>query len=117
MNTVNLIGRLTAKPELKTGAQTSYCHFTVAVDGMKDHTDFIRIKSFGKTAELVAQYMDRGRQVGITGHITTGKREKDGGIEYFTDVVADRVDFIGKAEKKLEEPSGFTELPDDDMPF
>lgn len=108
MNKVVLIGRLTKKPEVEytQNRQTALCRFTLAVDRMgKDKgADFIRVTSFGKDAENLARYMDKGRQVGVEGKIQTGSYTKDGQTVYTTDVIADRVEFLGnKTEQKPQE--------------
>lgn len=98
MNSVILIGRLTKDPETTyTNSGTAVTRFTLAVDGFKkDDTDFIRITCFAKTAELVEKYLGKGRQVAVEGRIQTGSYDgKDGNKVYTTDVIANRVEFIG----------------------
>ena len=59
INRVILIGRLTKKAELKsTPNGKSVCNFTLAVQRDKDNTDFINCTSWGKTAEVLAQYTE-----------------------------------------------------------
>lgn len=100
MNLVSLVGRLTRDPELKEGT-TSVARFSVAIDRGKDKdgndrgTDFPNVVVFGKQAENCAKYLEKGRQVAIQGRIQTGSYEKDGKKIYTTDVVADRVEFLG----------------------
>lgn len=100
MNSVSLVGRLTRDPELREGT-TSVARFSVAIDRGKDKdgndrgTDFPNIVVFGKQAESCAKYLEKGRQVAIQGRIQTGSYEKDGKKIYTTDVVADRVEFLG----------------------
>ena len=111
MNNVTLIGRLTRDPELRytAGTGNAMCRFTLAVDrGLSREkkmemeqkgqptADFIGVVSWGRTAELVANYLSKGRQVAIQGRIQTSSYEgQDGNRIYRTDVVADRVEFIG----------------------
>lgn len=102
MNNVQLIGRLTKNPELTyTGTQIAVCHFSLAIDrpisqGKEKQTDFIRITVFGKQAENCDRFLQQGRQAGITGRIQTGNyKDKDGKTVYTTDVIADRVEFLG----------------------
>ena len=69
------IGRITAKPELNyTANQTAVTKFTIAVDRQtKDGgADFIRVTAFGRQAENICRYMDKGRQIAVEGRITTG---------------------------------------------
>lgn len=103
MNSVILIGRLTKKPELEyTAGNTPVTKFSIAVDRNKKDAgaDFIRITVFGKQAESTCRYMDKGRQIAISGRIQTGSYEKDGRTVYTTDIVADHVEFLGSGERR-----------------
>lgn len=110
MNNTVLIGRLTRDPNLRhTPSGTAMCRFTLAVDrGLsrdKKHeaeskgqptADFIGCIAWGKTAELVANYLYKGSQAAIQGKIQTSSYDgQDGNRVYRTDVVAERVEFIG----------------------
>lgn len=106
MNAVALIGRLTREPEIRwTQDNMAVTSFTIAIDrparkdGTKE-TDFPRVTVFGKQAENCAKYLQKGRLVGVNGRIQTGSyTNKNGDRVYTTDVVADRVEFLEKAEK------------------
>lgn len=100
MNYVILIGRLTRDPERVDRSSTTICNFTLAVDRMKEGADFIRITVFGKQAENCSQYLAKGRQVAVQGRIQTGSYQKDGQTVYTQDVIGDRVEFLGSAEKR-----------------
>lgn len=93
------IGRITAKPELNyTANQTAVTKFTIAVDKQtKDGgADFIRVTVFGRQAENICRYMDKGRQIAVEGRITTGSyKNKDGKTVYTQDVVIDHTEFLG----------------------
>ena len=125
MNNVVLIGRLTKDPETRYSGETVVTTFTLAVDRpmSKDKAaDFIRIVTFGKTAELCEKYLAKGRQVAIQGRIQTGSYEdKDGKRVYTTDVIADRVQFLGgkleQREQNEEQYEGFQAVDDSDIPF
>lgn len=107
MNDVKLIGRLTKKPELEyTAGNTPVTKFTIAVDRRKkeDGADFIRITVFGKQAENICRYLDKGRQVAVDGSIKTGSYQKEGKTFYTTDIIADRVEFLGSAPEPKPEP-------------
>lgn len=103
MNSVILIGRLTKHPEISytPNTQTAVCRFSIAVDrpkkqGEDQGADFIRITVWGKQAENCNNYLDKGRQVAVQGHIQTGSYKNQEGVTvYTTDVVADRVEFLG----------------------
>lgn len=113
MNNVNLIGRMTKDSELKDINGYKICTFTLAVQRpvQKDkerESDFINCVAYGKTGELINQYIRKGEQLGITGKIRTSSYEKDGHKYYSTGVVVDQLHFIGnkKDEAKVTtEPS------------
>ena len=104
MNSVVLIGRLTKKPELNyTANQNAITRFSLAVDRPKKNgedtgADFPTIVAWNKTAENVCRYNDKGDQIAVMGRIQTGSYKKDGQTIYTTDIVADRIEFIGSAQ-------------------
>ena len=103
MNSVILIGRLARDPELSytPNTQSAVCRFTIAVDrprrqGEDQGADFIRITVWGRQAETCDRYLSKGRQVAVMGRIQTGSyKNREGVTVYTTDVVADRVEFLG----------------------
>lgn len=107
MNKVMLIGRLTAKPELKyTSSNIPVTSFNLAVDrqpkedGTKE-ADFIEIRVWRKQAENVCKYLDKGSLVAIEGRIQTEKfTTKDGENRYKTLVIAERVMFLNSKKKE-----------------
>ena len=108
MNTVCVIGRLTADPEGRRAKDMEVCNFTLAIDrpGKDNGADFIRCVAFGKTAEFCEDYFSKGVRAGVTGRIQTGSYEdKDGITRYTTDIIVDRLYFadgIRDPEKKEE---------------
>ena len=108
-NLVILTGRLTKEPELKHGASgTAYCKFTLAVNRMKkdDPADFIFCSAFGKTAELIAEYVKKGHQLGVQGRLQQDTYEKDGEKISKTGVTVDKIEFLesNKTESTTSEP-------------
>ena len=108
-NLVILTGRLTKDPELKHGASgTAYCKFTLAVNRMKkdDPADFIFCSAFGKTAELIAEYVKKGHQLGVQGRLQEDTYEKDGEKISKTGVTVDKIEFLesNKTESTTSEP-------------
>ena len=105
MNEVLLIGRLTRDPEIRyTQSQMAVCHFTLAIDrpvsrnnqGNGPTADFIRITVFDRQAENCNKYLTKGKQAAVQGRIQTGSyQDKDGKTVYTTDVIANRVEFLG----------------------
>lgn len=105
MNNVTLIGRFTDKPELNyTTSQMAVTKFTIAVDRIKEGADFIRCTAFGRRAEAICRYKDKGDQIAIRGHIQTGSyKNKDGKTVYTTEVIVDDDEFIGGRSEKVTE--------------
>lgn len=102
MNKVVLIGRLTKDPELRftPGTGTAVATFTLAVDrkfskeGQRE-ADFVPVVVWGKSAENTANYVGKGKLVGVSGRIQTRSYDaKDGSKRYVTEVVAEEVQFL-----------------------
>lgn len=101
MNRVSLIGRLTKDPELNQGNGKSVTTFTIAIDrkipnkdGVRE-ADFIPIVVWGKMAESTANYMTKGKLIGIGGRIQTRSYDaKDGTKKHITEVIAEEVQFL-----------------------
>lgn len=97
MNVIILTGRLTRDPELKFGQSgKAYSRFTLAVDRpmQKGEADFINCVAFGKTAELIGEYLRKGRKAGVTGRLQMGKYEVNGEKRTSYDVVVDTIEFL-----------------------
>jgi len=121
MNKAILIGRLTRDPELRTTSNgISVTSFTIAVDrnfnnqqGEKE-TDFIPIVAWRKLAETCAKYLAKGRLVAVSGRMQVRSYEGKDGKRYITEIVADEVQFLEKAESKEK----FVEVEDNvELPF
>ena len=103
MNTVNLIGRLTKDPVIRyaTGSTTlAVVAFSIACDRGKNKdgtkvTDFIPCKAWGKTAELICNYLKKGAKIGCVGHIETGSfTKRDGSKGFSVEVNVEKVEFL-----------------------
>lgn len=85
-------------------------------------SDFINIIAFGKTAEFMEKYFQKGSKVGIDGKIQTGSyTNKEGQKVYTTDVVVENIEFMESKKKEgqaIEEvkPSDF-ENKEETNPF
>lgn len=107
LNSVCLNGRITRNLELKqTSNNNSSLNITLAVErNFKDQngqkqTDFISCKVFGKRAETIAQYCQKGDLISITGSIQTGSYQKQDGTKvYTTDVMVNEFSFIAKSQQ------------------
>lgn len=110
LNTVVLMGRLTADPELRhTPNDIPVTSFTLAVDrsyvrsGAERQADFINIVAWRSTAEFVGRYFRKGQLVAVQGSIQTRSyQDKDGNNRRAFEVVADQVHF---AEPKRDSAS------------
>ena len=106
-NNVNLVGRFTTDVDLKyTNNGMAIADFSLAVDRNKEETDFIRCKTFGKTAENIANFFKKGDLIAVNGSIQTGKYvNKDKKTVYTTDVVVDTFAFLqSKNERQAQQP-------------
>lgn len=126
MNHVTLIGNLTAAPELRsTNSGVSVCTFNIAVNRRfanqqgERETDFIPIVVWRTTAESCAKYLAKGNKVAVSGVLQTRRYEdKEGKRRTAFEVVADDVEFLTpKTGGAVEAPEGFTEIPEDNLPF
>ena len=105
-NNVNLVGRFTAEVDLKyTNNGMAIADFSLAVDRNKEETDFIRCKTFGKTAENIANFFKKGDLIAVNGSIQTGKYvNNEKRTIYTTDVVVDTFAFLqSKNERQAQQ--------------
>ena len=82
MNSINLVGRLTADPELKTTQSgISVCTFSLAVNRprVKDTTDFINCVAWRQSAEYLCNYGRKGNLVAVSGVLTSRKYDDSNG--------------------------------------
>lgn len=125
MNKIILIGRLTKDPELSyTQGGKAVCKFTLAVDrpynGESKEADFINIIVWNKAGENAAKYLAKGRQTAVEGRLQIRSYDgNDGKKRYVTEVIADRVEFIGSTSAKHEDETFGEEVDFDegDVPF
>ena len=112
MNKVALIGRLTKDVDVKytQSSNTQVSHFTLAVnrrfvkEGEERQADFIKIVSWGKTAEFCSKYFNKGQQVAVVGRIQTRNWDDDQGQKHYaTEVVAEEV-YFADSKKENQEP-------------
>lgn len=124
MNKVMLVGRLTAKPELKyTASNVAFVRFTVAVNRNftnnegKREADFINVIAWRKQAETISRFFDKGNQIGIEGRLQTGSYDdKDGNKRYTMDVALDNFEFV-ESKKSQNMQSGTDEYIPEPTPY
>lgn len=94
MNKVFLNGNLCTDPELRyTTTGKGIAQVTIAIRATEDRTDFILLKAWTKTAELLCQYCSKGDKITVEGRLTTDKYTKDGKDKYITFVTIDQLAF------------------------
>lgn len=109
LNVVAIMGRLVADPELRTTQQgTNVCTFRIACErsytpkGQQRQADFVDIVAWGKTAEFICKFFQKGSMIAIDGSIQTRHYQgKDGSNRTAVEVVANNISFAGaKAAEK-----------------
>ena len=98
INSVALMGRLTADPELRhTSEGIAVTDWCLAVDRPgTDRADFVRCVAWRGTAEFVTKWFAKGRMMAVTGSLQTRNyTDRDGHSRTATEVLVDRVDFTG----------------------
>ena len=98
MNSTNMIGRLTADPELRrTPDGTAVCTFTLAVKRprVKDTSDFVDCVAWRQSAEYLTQYGHRGDIVAVSGPLTSRKwKDKNDNNRINWEIQADSVELL-----------------------
>ena len=110
MNSTNMIGRLTADPELRrTGDGTAVCTFTIAVrrPRVKDTSDFVDFVAWRQSAEYLSQYGHKGDIVAVSGPLTSRKwKDKNDNNRINWEIQADSVELL--SSKKDSQAGGNT---------
>ena len=123
MNQCQIMGRLTADPELRqTQNGVLAASFTLAVERrfQRDTVDFIEVVAWRNTAEFCSKYFSKGMRVAVSGSIQMRSYEdKSGNKRKAFEVVADAVYF---ADGKRPEQEGDKPVPDmtevyEELPF
>ena len=102
MNRTQLIGNLVSDVEFKQSASgTEVARLRLAVrrnfknQQNEYESDFINCVAFGKTAEMISQYFNKGSKIAVDGRIQTGSYDnKQGQRVYTTDIVIENFYFI-----------------------
>lgn len=103
LNVVAIMGRLVADPELRTTQQgTNVCTFRIACErsyapkGQQRQADFVDIVAWGKTAEFICKFFQKGSMIAIDGSIQTRQyQDKQGNKRTAVEVVANNISFAG----------------------
>ncbi|MDP4147105.1 MAG: single-stranded DNA-binding protein [Bacillota bacterium] len=140
MNKIQLVGRLAKDPDLRftPGNGTAVAKFTLAVNRPRldknkpQEADFINCVCFGKRAEAVANYVQKGHLFGVSGRLQVSKYvDKTNENRWSTDVVVEDFDFLQGRDNNNSNNSGssfqshqsyefgedITPINDGDIPF
>lgn len=95
-NKVTLVGRISTDLELRyTGSNKAYCRFNLAVNRMNDGTDFIPVTVWGKPAENLVSYQNKGSLIFVDGSISMSNyTDKDGNNRTSFEVMTSNVQFL-----------------------
>lgn len=126
INKVILVGNLGADPEIRyTPSGTAVANFRLATsetrtnkEGQKEtKTEWHRIVTFGKLAEICGEYLSKGKQVYIEGKIQTRSwDDKDGNKKYMTEIVANTMQMLGGKDSSSPSAASSSEGPGYEMP-
>ncbi|MBT6755075.1 MAG: single-stranded DNA-binding protein [Gammaproteobacteria bacterium] len=104
VNKVIILGRLGADPELRSSPSgVTSCNLSIATSQnwtdkssgeKKEKTEWHRIVFFGRSAEIIDQYVKKGQELYIEGSLSTSKYEKDGIERYTTNIIGSSFNFI-----------------------
>ena len=119
INSVVLMGRLVADPELRTTPQgVEVCSFRIAVDrnfvpqGQERQADFINCVAWRSTAAFVNRWFAKGSMIALTGRIQTRNYEdRDGNKRSAFEVVVDEVSFTGSKSENGSRAPGAASAP------
>lgn len=120
-NQVHLIGNLGKAPELKSFDNgNALCRFSLATNEFykdkngdkQQRTDWHNVVAWGKLAEIMSKYLEKGQQIALNGKLKNRKYDdSNGNTRYVTEVVAD--DFLMLGSRKKEEET----VEKEDLPF
>ena len=141
VNKVILVGNLGQKPEMRyTATQSAVANISIATTEswkdkesgeMRDKTEWHRVVYFGKLAEIVEKYLDKGSSVYVEGKLQTRKwQDKSGADRWTTEIVGSELTMLGsrqtnssndmavnQSESPFPQDEGGQGLTDDDIPF
>ena len=143
VNKVILVGNLGSDPEIRTtpGGQR-VANFRLATsrswnnqEGQRqEKTEWHSIVAWGKTADIVERYLQKGKQVYVEGRLETRSwQDKDGQTRYKTEIICENMQMLGRPGERTDAGGGeysragtgappseenFPQPgPDDDLPF
>lgn len=103
INKVILVGNVGKTPEVRQVGENKVASFTLATtEKFKDReeTEWHNIVVWGKQAEVVEKYVDKGTQLYVEGRIKTEKYTKDGQDRFIVKIYANTIQLLGKRESQ-----------------
>lgn len=125
-NIITLIGRVVATPEAKrTNSGKSVVNFNLAVDrrGKDQPCDFIPVVAWEKLADICGEYLEKGKQICVSGRLQTRQYEKDGQRRTAFEVLCSDMQMLGSRQDGQQQqqpksrPDYGSELELEDIPF
>lgn len=102
MNDVNLTGRITKDPDVRTTEKSQIVNFTLAVNrefSKEKECDFISCVAFNNQATFISKYITKGDLIGVHGRIQVRNyQSKNGDTVYVTEILCDRVEMLSKVQ-------------------
>ena len=129
VNKVILIGTLGKKPEMRyTATNSAVANLSIATTEswkdkesgeMRDKTEWHRVVFFGKPAETIERYLDKGSKIYVEGKLQTRKwQDKDGNDRWTTEIVGSQFNFLDSRSSQNNDASmdqsSSSSLPDGD---
>lgn len=123
---ISIVGTVTRDPELKDAGSTKLATFSVAVNRKVKNekvASFFDCKAWGKTAETIAQYVNKGKPIYIQGELIQERWEKDGEQKSKIVVNVNSFTFLPGGEKTEAKPKApadpahYEPVGEEDIPF
>jgi single-strand DNA-binding protein len=101
MNSINITGRITTKPELKfTGNEKkAVVSFSIAFNRGEEQVDFFNVVAYEKQAENLCKFVDKGDMLAISGRLTSRSyTNKENQQVNVVEIIASNITFITKKD-------------------
>ena len=118
VNQVVLVGNLGKDPDIRKLANgKAVCSLRLATNRkwkdqegkLQEDTQWHTVTAWGGLAETCEKYLEKGRQIFVSGWIKNSTYEKDGQTKFSSEVVAEEIKFLGKREKEEPKANGDAE--------
>jgi single-strand DNA-binding protein len=129
VNKATVLGNVGRDPEIKTtSGGTLIATFSIATSykakDRDEKTEWHNITAFGRTAEIIRDYVKKGSKIYVEGRLDTQTWEKDGHKNYRTSIIVDELTLLGDSgggggqrSAPARQQQQQAEIADDDIPF